>query len=116
VSEENRSITIKNSKLKKAKIAGGDINIFGQAREGTAAGLRAELRRHRDELVGLAGDKGRRVEDRLDEIDEELGKPKPDPETVRVGWKSVAAAITGAGGAAESLTKIAELVRSLFGS
>ena len=79
------------------------------------ADLRSELRRHRAELIGLAGDKGRRVEDRLDEIDEELGKPEPDPETVRVGWKSVAAAITGAGGAAESLTKIAELVRSLFG-
>ena len=116
MSKENRSITITNGNFERVNVAAGDITIVKHARSGTAADLRVELRRHRDELIGLAGDKGRRVEDRLDEIDEELAKPKPDPATVRVGWKSVAAAITGAGGAAESLTKIAELVRSLFGS
>lgn len=35
--------------------------------------------------------------------------------SVRAGWKSVAGMVAGAGSAAESLTKIADLVRSVFG-
>lgn len=116
--DENRSITISNGTFIKSAIAGGDVKqtINEGSRHSRAAELRTELRRHRDELIRLAGTKGSGVAHNLDEIDAQLASPKPDPDIVRGGWKSVARIVTGAGSAAESFSKIAELVHSLFGA
>lgn len=118
--EERRSIRISNGKFEKSVVATGDVyqTHIEKSRVDTddlRTELRAELRRHRDELIRLAADKGPLVKHDLDEIDHQLAEPKPDAGAVRSRWKTVTRLVTEAGGAAESLTKIAELVRSLFG-
>jgi hypothetical protein len=120
VPDENRSIKITGGEFSKSAVAAGDIRqtFVKRSRVDNAdllAELRAELRSHRAELIRLAGAKGSRVARNLDEIDEEIAELEPNAQAVRNGWETVTRLVTGAGGAAESLTKIAELVRSLFG-
>jgi hypothetical protein len=46
---------------------------------------------------------------------EELDAPEPDADVVRGGWKSVLKALDVGARAAESVTRITDLVSSLFG-
>lgn len=112
---QDRFINISGGTFHQSNLSTGSIHQTVHNRQSGADDLRAVLREHRDELIRLAGDRGPRAARDLDKIDQQLGEPEPEAEAVRAGWKSVAGMVTGAGSAAESLTKIADLVRSVFG-
>jgi hypothetical protein len=76
--------------------------------------LREALRRGRDELVRLGGDRGPDIDALLADLRSELAKKEPDATVVRTRWAGITSLLTGAGAAAESIRKIAELVHSVF--
>jgi hypothetical protein len=78
--------------------------------------LRRLLSEHRAELVRLGGSRGARVESRIEEIEEEIESGKPDNSLVRSAWNSVLNVLKGGATAAESVSKINDLIRSLFGA
>jgi hypothetical protein len=111
---ENRTIKISGGTITGSNIAGGNIT-HGSPRTGPQPEeIRKQLKLYREEFVRAAGEQGDQVRRRLDRLDDELAEDKPDADAVRGGWKAVAKLLTGAGAAAESVKKIAELVHALF--
>lgn len=113
----NQSITISDSNFPGINnVSNGPITVVRDSPKATVGDLRGELRRHRAEIVELAGTQGPRAERALDHLEQELADPEPDKDVVRGGWKSVTKLLAGGAAAAESVTKIAELVRTLTGA
>lgn len=112
---ENRTIKISGGTFTgSTNVAAGDITVGSVRQYVRLADLRAALEAHRAELITAGGDDGDKVRRRLDRLDEELAEDEPDADAVRGDWRSVAKLLTGAGAAAESAKKIAELVHALF--
>lgn len=92
-----------------------NVNNSG-ADKAHAAELRSLLRAHRAELVRLGGAKGERVDSRIEEMEEELGKTELDKAAVGSAWRSALKVLAGGAAAAESVTKIGDAVRSFLGA
>jgi hypothetical protein len=93
--------------------SGGDSHV---AASPDFAELWQLLAEHRAELVRLGGSRGARVESRIEEIEEEIETGKPDKSRVSSAWDSVLNVLKGSAAGAESVSKISEVVRSLFGA
>ncbi len=100
--------------ITRSNIAGGNVTQ-GSPRIGPQPEeIRKQLKLDREEFVRAAGDQGDQMRRRLDRLDDELAEDEPDADAVRGGWTAAAKLLTGAGAAAESAKKIAELVHALF--
>lgn len=95
-----------------------EVHNAGPVSSITVDDLRDALRAYRDEIVALGRDdvERTRVDGRIEQVLEELEAPEPDSDVVRGGWKSVLRALDAGAGAAESLTKVTDLVTTLFGT
>lgn len=113
--DENRSITISGGTFTGTNIASGDVTVVRDSPRATVGSLREEIRRHRAEIVELAGDKGEPAGRALDDLDGELADPEPDKEIVRGRWKSVLKLLSDGAAAATSVSTIAGMVTTLTG-
>jgi hypothetical protein len=109
----NHSLNVTNSTVTNSRFVSGDQYV------GTPPDV-AELQRlladHRAELVRLGGARGARVDSRIEEIDEQLETGNPDGSAVSSAWNSILNVLKGGAEGAESVSKISEVIRSLFGA
>jgi hypothetical protein len=91
--------------------AGGEQHL-------TVDDLRAALAAGRADILDAARDDMARkaLASRVDALSEELEADEPDGEIVRGGWKSVRKLLETGAQAAETITKITDMVGALFGS
>ncbi|WP_214404332.1 hypothetical protein [Pseudonocardia lacus] len=109
----SHSMNIDRSQFINSKITNGH-DFSGSTTDCTQ--LLRLLAEHRAELVELAGPRGDRVDSRIAEIEEEIAAPEPDGPAVKSAWKSVQKVLSGGVTAAESVSKINDAIRSLFGA
>lgn len=113
--DENRSIMISGGTFDRTNITSGDVTVVRNSPKATVGDLRAELRRHRAEIVELAGDKGKRAGRALDDLDEELAGEEPDVGFVQERWAFVENLLAAGAKAAEHISTIAGMVTNLTG-
>lgn len=109
----NHIMNIDGSTFSHVELVNGDRNTGPRPDVGE---LQRLLREHRAELVRLADTKGDRARVHLDELEEAVGEEQPDAARVRYGWDSVLRVLKGGAAAAESVSKITDVIRSLFGT
>jgi uncharacterized protein YfaP (DUF2135 family) len=95
-----------------------EVHITGPVSPVTVGDLREALQAYRDDIVALGHDDAARarVAGRIEQVAEELETTEPDADVVRGGWKSILKTLDASARAAESLTKVTELVTALFGA
>jgi hypothetical protein len=107
----NHSLNVTNSTVIDSRFVSGDQYVGTPP---NVAELQRLLAEHRAELVRLGDTKGDRVRVHIEDIEEEIAAENPDRSRVRHAWDSVLRALKGGAEGAESVSKITEVIRSMF--
>lgn len=112
-------ISITGGSFHQSAVGTGSIrqNNYGSSDGSSVEDLRSLVVALRGEIPALASDEGDRaaIAQRIDQVENELSEPEPDPDIVRGGWKGVLKVLDAGARASESISKITDLVTGLFG-
>jgi hypothetical protein len=116
----SKKITVSGGNISGSAIGIGDTRVINSAgaHQVTVDDLRSALAASRAEIVGLGRDEAesRTLASRIDQVADELATDEPDGDIVRGGWKSALKVLDSGAAAADSISRITQLVSSLFGS
>ena len=116
----DKRITVSGGNFSGSAVGIGDVRVhnIGGTHQVTPYDLRSALAASRAEIVALGRDDAecRTLANQIDQVTQELTAAEPDGDIVRGGWKSALKILDSGGAAADSISKITDLVSSLFGS